>query len=177
MRPTKLTALIISISTLISLGAQAAIPIQQAGNEKKERYLGAGVFVGGFEQGPMTLVNVRHSFAAPTRLERLVFDIAPGPNANGANRPGFFHISIQQSKGLNRIVVDLSDVQKTDVTEKQVSALLSRSHYFSGATFYKDEKNKSLTVEMSLKAKVKVEVFELSSPDKPGRIVIDAKAT
>ena len=161
----------ILLCLLFSSGAFASIPIEQAASEKKDHYLTSGVFVGGFEQGPATLVNVRHSFAAAGHLERIVFDVSHNTDSKDVNRPGFFHVAIKS----NRVVIDLEDLTESKVTEKQVTQLLSKSHFFSSASFFRDTKNGNLTISMPLKAKVKIEIFELASTDKPGRIVIDAK--
>ena len=174
MKSAVLFSMGIFILSSVTLGA---IPIQQATSEKKNHYFSSGVFVGGFEQGPLTLLNVRHSYSDSSRLERLVLDFS-NLKSSEVKRPGFFHASIQQNKyGVKRIVLDLSDILQMKVTEKQVRQLLSKSRFFSSVAFYKDELSKSITVELILKTEIKCEVFELASHDKPGRIVIDVKAS
>lgn len=151
-----------------------AIPVQQASSEKKNIYLENGVFIGGFDQGTLSLLNVRHSFQKQSKLERIVFDLAKD-DGKPAERPGFFHVSVQRN--LNRVVIDLENIGRTKVTAAQVTRLFQKAHYFSAARFYYDSRTRNLTVEMSTKNKPKVEVFELVTSGKPGRIVLDAKGS
>ena len=150
----------------------AAIPVQHATTEKKNRYMELGVFVGGHSQPKLILLNVRHSLTGNGQ-ERIVLDMGEGLEERPVDRPGFFHISIQ--KNPRRVVIDLENTEKAKVTAQQVTRLLKKSPYFSKADFYSDHRSKNLTIELSLKNRAQIEVFELVSIGKSGRIVIDAK--
>src|SRR5947208_630414 len=113
---------------LIGTFAAAAIPVQQASTEKKERYLDSGVFVGGFDQGVLTLLNVRHSFQK--NIERIVFDLGRD-DKRSVERPGFFHIAIQKKP--SRVIIDLQNVSKSKVSESQITQILRKAHFFSKA--------------------------------------------
>src|SRR5580698_8509539 len=112
---TRLLLVFLFLMLLPSAKARAAIPVRQAGPEKRDRYLDSGVFVGGHDQGPMNLLNIRHSLQSVQKMERLVFDVGgdggqahrSDEGAMSTGRPGFFHISIQ--KAPRRIVVDLEN--------------------------------------------------------------------
>ena len=163
----------------------AAIPVRQAGSEKLSRYLDAGVFIGGHEQGPINLLNVRYNISAwlsagsgaghnaGDKVERLVFDVGGDKPEQSSGRPGFFHITVQKSP--RRVVVDLEDIAQTRVTAEQLTKLIEKSPHLSKVKFYYDSRFKNLTIEMPLKVAAKIEVFELASVGKPGRIVLDLK--
>ncbi|MDZ4678004.1 MAG: hypothetical protein SGI74_10925 [Oligoflexia bacterium] len=153
--------------------ADAAIPVQQVTAEKREKYMDNGVFVGGHDQGDVALLNIRQSFDKVTGLERLVLDIAHKDGGKLALRPGFFHVAVQGNQ--RRVVIDLENVIPSKINNPILKQLLSKSKFFSTGTMYYDESNKNLTIEMLLKSKAQVEVFELVSTDKPGRIVVDVK--
>ena len=130
--------------------------------------------MGGYGEGDVTLVNVRHSFEKSTKVERLVLDLSRGTSGKGVERPGFFHIAIQ--KNPPRVVIDLQNVTRSKVNEQQVTTVLRKAHFFSKALFYEDQRSKDLTIELPMKSRAKIEVFELVVPGKPGRIVLDTKA-
>jgi hypothetical protein len=161
------------VAALIS-GAMAiaAIPVQHATTEKKNRYMELGVFVGGHSQQRLTLLNFRHSLSEGSQ-ERLVLDMGDGAEGRPVDRAGFFHVSIQKSP--RRVVIDLENTEKSNVTAQQVTRALRKSPYFAKAEFFFDHRSKNLTIELPLKSRAQIEVFELVSIGKPGRIVIDAK--
>jgi hypothetical protein len=158
--------------SVISMSAVASVPVRQAAGEKKDIYLDSGVFVGGRDRGPLQLENVRHSVQKSSGLERVVFDVGTAA-AHDAGRPGFFHIAIQKKP--RRVVIDLQDISGARISAAQVSKVLQTSPYFSKAFYYGDRANHSLTIELPMKTNAEIEVFELVSTDKPGRIVMDVR--
>jgi hypothetical protein len=170
---------LVLIFLYFACNAMAAIPIEQAGTVKKNHYLKEGVFVGGFDQGEVRLLDVRHSYDTHLKMERLVFDTTPiakvKKNGENINRPGFFHVAIRSGESGSKLVLDLSHCTQPQVTASQVMKLFSRSRFFSSAQFAQDSETKSLTIELLTKSPAEFEVFELASESKPGRIVIDAK--
>jgi hypothetical protein len=161
---------LMTLVLLVGAHSSGAIPVRQAANEKQERYVPLGVFVGGQDHGPLVLFNVRHSLTS--KFERLVFDVGQ-KKSSGIERPGFFHISIQESP--KRVVVDLENVTQTNVDARQIAKLFSKSPFFSKVSIYEDGTHKNLTLELPLKVKAQMEVFELVTPGKPGRIVMDVR--
>jgi hypothetical protein len=153
--------------------ALAAIPVQQVTSEKRNTYLDSGVFVGGHDQGPVSLLNFRQSVDKNSGVERVVLDIAEFDGVKPALRPGFFHVAIQKNQ--KRVVIDLENTVPSKINGQLIGRYLQRSKYFSSGTMYYDEINKNLTIEMSLKKKAQIEVFELVSAGRAGRIVIDVK--
>ena len=167
-----LKRILATITVFFSIAAIAAVPVRQAAGEKKNVYLESGVFVGGRDRGPLTLENVRHSVQTSTGLERVVFDVASAAS-DSVGRPGFFHIAIQKKP--RRVVIDLQDVNGAKLNAPQVTRVLQSSPYFSKAVYYFDRAHQALTIELPLKTDAEIEVFELASSDKPGRIVMDIR--
>jgi hypothetical protein len=155
----------------ISTALLAAVPVHQAGTEKQDKYVSDGVLVGGRDHGLLTLFNVRHSITP--KFERLVFDLGDRTKDGGVERPGFFHVSIQYA--LKRIIIDLENVSESAVTSEQIATLFKKSNTFSKVSMVSDSLHKNLTIELPLKKKSEVEVFELVTPGKPGRIVMDTR--
>jgi hypothetical protein len=160
-----------AVLALFSMECLSAVPVNQAGTEKQNKYISDGVFVGGRDHGLLTLFNVRHSLTP--KFERLVFDLGDKGKTDGVERPGFFHISVQYS--LKRIVIDLENVAESEVNSEQVAKLFKNSTTFSKVSMVSDSLHKNLTIELPLKKKSEVEVFELVTPGKPGRIVMDTR--
>lgn len=157
------------LSILFSFSAGAAIPVHQASGQKQNQYIDSGVFVGGHDHGPLTLLNVRHSLKG--KIERLVFDLGGQTADDGVERPGFFHITIQSKP--QRIVVDLENVTNSKVTAQQISRLFSKSPYLSKISIFEDPFHQDMTIELPLKVAAQMEAFELVTAGKPGRIVVD----
>src|SRR4051794_11573402 len=84
---------------LVGRHSVASIPVQQAASEKTNHYIETGVVVGGYDQGPVTLANVRHSYSLKDKMERVVLDLegAGGDGKNRLQRPGFFHFALQKN--------------------------------------------------------------------------------
>jgi len=157
------------VMILFSTYSMAAIPVHQAHSEKQNLYIDSGVFVGGRDHGPLTLLNVRHSIKG--KIERLVFDLGQKAPADGVERPGFFHISIQSQP--QRIVMEFENVTEAKVTTGQIEKLFLKSPYLSKVALLQDFFHKDLTLEFPLRGPAQIEVFELVSTGKPGRIVVD----
>jgi hypothetical protein len=169
---TKLSSLIVLVTLLtLSTITNGAIPVRQAGSEKQNHYIESGVFVGGHDHGFLSLLNVRHNLK--NEMERLVFDVGQKTTTDAMERPGFFHIALQKQP--NRIVLDLENVIYSKVTAEQILGLLKKSPYVTHVNLYQDSIHKNLTLEILLKKAVQMEVFELVTPGKPGRIVMDIK--
>lgn len=150
-----------------------AIPIQQAASEKQSRYVDRGVFVGGYDKGGQILKSLRAHFDKETKVERVVLDLSSLHKDLAADRPGFFHISIQ--KDLKRILVSLENITENKVSSQGLLNSLAKSHFIKGGRFYYDEFKKNLTIELEMNKTAKVEVFELSGVKQNGRIVLDIK--
>ncbi len=165
---------LLAVGVFVTISVLAEVPVQQVGSDKKSRFLETGVFVGGYSQSELALLDIRHSMSKPAKIERIVLDIGDIKTGKPVDRPGFFHVAIQ--KNPKRIVVDLENVEEAKITSQAFTQLLKKSPYFSKVNYFFDTRSKNLTIEISVKAPVEVEVFELVNEKMPGRIVVDAKS-
>jgi hypothetical protein len=97
MRVFQIFALLLPLQLAIGHRASASpIPVQQAGFEKANKYIGHGVLIGGFDHGLQALLSLRRNFDAESKVERIVIEMASDVHGQGPERPGFFHFSFQK---------------------------------------------------------------------------------
>jgi hypothetical protein len=80
----------------------------------------------------------------------------------------YFQASLDASN--LRVVLDISQLRLSKVSEQQVQRLFKKSHYVSSVDLTLDPEDKAATMVIHLKRPMRLEVFQMS---KPARIVID----
>jgi hypothetical protein len=163
-------AQIIAVATVLTAG-WAATPYKQSLATKKNIYAADGVFVGGKAAGGTSLLNVRRVFAEKSRIERVTLDIGDKDARPAGRDIGYFQVSVDSKD--NRIVVDLSQLKLSRVSETAVQNLFKKSPYVASASLTLDPEDKAGTLVLNLKRPVKVEVFQMLKDRAPGKIVMD----
>ncbi|NJL24117.1 MAG: hypothetical protein HC902_02330 [Calothrix sp. SM1_5_4] len=143
----------LALGLLSGPSALAASPFKRSLSEKKNAYLGDGVFTGGrASANGQVLVAVRRDFSAKARLERIVVELAEGENAESAakgasvaatraGQPGYFQVSIDSNR--NRLVLDLAQLQMSKISEPQARALFKKSPYVRNVSLTLDPEDKA----------------------------------
>ena len=167
MRIGLLVALILgSIST-----AHAASPFKRTLDVKKNAYVADGVFTGGrvLSQGS-SLLAVRRDFSAKAGLERIV--VALGDQEAKPLKTGMAYFQASLDAANKRLVLDISHLKQSKVSEAQVQRLFRTSPNVASVDFTLDPEDKAASMVVNLKRPMKLEVFQLR---KPARIVMDLK--
>jgi hypothetical protein len=84
---------------------------------------------------------------------------------------GYFQVSLDSKE--NRVVVDLSQLKYSRVTESAVQNLFKKSPYVASVSLTLDPEDKAASMVLNLKQPVKMEVFQQLQAGKPGKIVMD----
>jgi hypothetical protein len=151
--------------------AWAATPYKQSPTGKKNLYTPDGVFTGGKASGGTSLLNVRRAFSAKARIERVTLDIGDKDAKPAGKIMGYFQVSLDSKD--NRIVVDLTQLKASRVSEAAVQNLFRKSEYVASAGLTLDPEDKAGSLVLNLKRPAKLEVFQILKDREPGKIVLD----
>ncbi len=168
-----------TISVLVSLSLSvsiAAVDRRLASNQKTNHYLQYGTIIGGETANGSrgySLLDVRRIFAAKDKIERVLIDFGDGEGKALKGVPGYYHVSIE--KGQTRIVIDLSQMLGSNINQEKIRQIFRGSTMVKEARINYDPVDSNITLQLILKKKALLEVFQLPSQDKPSRLVIDLK--
>lgn len=158
----------------ISPAAFSASIYKKALSTKTNDYVGQGVVIGG-QAGPgFTLLNVRRQNTKNLALERVILDIGDKEGKPMLNRLGYFHVAVEKEP--SRVIIDLSQVLRSRVSEIELGRLFLKSPFIRKAEMSMEAGDNTAKIVLSTKVPVIAEIFQMPSADKkPGRIVIDIK--
>lgn len=156
-----------------SLNAHSASPFKKSLSKKTGKYISEGVIIGGRVGKGYTLLNIRRSFSKKARMERVVLDIGDLKGKPILGEVNYFHVSVDRD--LSRVVVDLSQVAHSGVDQAKLLKLFKQSPNVRSVEITYDPEDVSTNLVLMMKRPTFVEVFQLSEPNAPGRIVIDMK--
>jgi hypothetical protein len=131
--------------------------IRKLSGRKRSIFLDSGIFHNGGNSNPSTLKMIRHSYKKSQGFERVVFDFSTNklPRVYG-------HVDAKRKK----MYLDIFDTKLSDTVRS-----MGTSEYVESVNFFPISKD-LLSVELSFKGKVSVDLFYL---EKPGRFVVDIK--
>ena len=86
---------------------------------------------------------------------------------------GYFHVSIEKEP--MRVVIDLSQVLRSRVTEIELGRLFLKSPFVRKVEMSMEAGDNTAKIVLATKVPVVAEVFKMPSKDKASRIVIDIK--
>lgn len=149
----------------------AASPYKQSLTTKKNQYADDGVFIGGKAGSGTSLLNVRRIYSPKAKIERVTVELGDKEIKPAGKDIGYFQVSLDAKE--NRVVVDLSQLKYSRVTESAVQNLFKKSPYVSSVTLTLDPEDKAASMVLNLKRPMKMEVFQQLQDGKPGKIVMD----
>jgi hypothetical protein len=153
--------------------AFAASIYKKALPEKKNLYSTSGVIIGGEAGSTFTLLNVRHQGSSKSGLERVLLDLGDHEGKPLKNQLSYYHVSIE--KNPSRVVIDLSQVNKSRVSEAALAKLFAKSNLVKSTELMMDPEDNSAKLILNMRGPIAAEVFEMPSNKKASRVVIDLK--
>jgi hypothetical protein len=165
--------LITLMALLLAEPAFSASLYKRALDTKKDQYLTSGVVIGGQAGAGFTLLNVRREHSNKLAMERIIFDLGNREGQPLLKRLGYFHVSVE--KRPSRIVVDLSQVSRSRVSELELARLFAKSPFVAKVEMSMEPEDSSAKIVLNTKGPIAAEVFEMPSDKKASRIVIDLK--
>ncbi|MEQ1664129.1 MAG: hypothetical protein ABL927_01985 [Bdellovibrionales bacterium] len=172
----KLLALNLGLMLVIlSLNASAAIDKKIAPLKKLNQYLELGQFSGGEAGTTHSLLGVRSIISQKDKLERLILDLGNSEGKPLLGKISYFQVSIEPNNP--RIIIDLSQIAASSVNDETIKSLVKKSPYIKSAKVHFDPSDTSISIQLFLKKKMKMEAFQLLSKNEPGRIAIDLHDT
>ena len=165
--------ILLVLTMLTAESAFAASIYKKALDTKKDQYLTSGVVIGGQAGAGFTLLNVRREHSQKLSMERIIFDLGDRAGQPLLKRLGYFHISVE--KNPSRIVIDLSQVARSRVSEMDLVKLFSKSPFVAKVEMSMEPEDSAAKIVLNTKTPIAAEIFEMPSNKKASRIVIDLK--
>lgn len=140
---------------------------------KLDAFAGTGIFQGGESGRAYSLIDIKRAPAKNGAAQREHFSILYGDEVGRRilGKTGYFHISLE--KNPDRLVIDLSQVQKTAVDEKQLAAIFRNSELISGTQMTMDPEDLSTNITLYLRNQVRARVKANTDGKKPGQVSVD----
>jgi len=173
-----LTTILVLAATALPSAASAAVDRRLAANQKLNHYLQYGTVIGGETPAGshgFSLLDVRRIFAAKDHIERILLDFGDDQGKPLKGKLGYYHVSIE--KGQTRVVVDLAQMLGSNINQDRIRQIFQASPLVKEARINYDPVDSNITLQLLLKKKVMLEVFQLPSKDKASRVVLDLKAS
>ncbi|OQW47291.1 MAG: hypothetical protein A4S09_15975 [Proteobacteria bacterium SG_bin7] len=144
---------------------------------KLDVFAGTGIFQGGESGRAYSLLDIKRTQPKNNSPDHEHFSIFYGDEIGRKilGKTGYFHIILE--KNPDRLVIDLSQVQKTAVDEKQLAAIFRNSELVSKTEMTMDPEDLSTNITLYLKQPVKARVKSNTDGKKPGQLVIDMVKT
>ncbi len=156
---------------ILLLSPTFAASIYKHGLDRRtQSYLNEGVVYGGGAQKPLALINVRSKYVGTHNMQRIILDIGDEHLKPLMSPMGSYHAALQKTP--RRIVVDLSYIYQSALTEPQIKKILKSSPLIADVKAVMDPEDHSLSLVIDLKSSVAMEVYELKGK---ARLVLDLK--
>jgi hypothetical protein len=140
---------------------------------KRSDYILEGAFYGGIAQKPTTLLNIRSKYSAKSHIQRFVFDLGDAQLKPLRSGLGAFHVALE--KDPRRLVVDLSYVTQSALTNDKIEKIFAGSEFVKHVSAIQDPEDASVSLILDLSRAVAAEVYQKDRPGQPARLVIDLK--
>ncbi len=144
---------------------------------KLDAFAGTGIFQGGESGRAYSLLDIKR--VPPknkgSNHERLSILYGDEVGRRILGKTGYFHIILE--KNPDRLVIDLSQVQKTAVDDKQLASIFRNSELVSKTEMTMDPEDLSTNITLYLKQPVKARVKSNTDSKKPGQVMIDIVKT
>lgn len=141
---------------------------------KLDAFFDSGILMGGESGRIFSLLEIKRSQQTGKKggqAERITIGYGDEMGRKVIGKTGFFHVSLEQNPP--RLVIDLSQVQKTAIDEKQLAAVFKNSDYISNTQMTMDPEDLSTNITLFLKNPVKARVHTNKNLRNPGQVVID----
>src|SRR5207253_2970794 len=116
---------------------------------------------------------VRRQHSPKLDMELVIMDFGDREGQPLINRLGYFHVSVER----NRVVIDLSQVTRAQVTEMELVKLFAKSPLVKSVELSMDPEDSGATLVLNTNGATAAEVFQMPSEKKPSRLVVDLKRT
>lgn len=158
--------------SLVCLSAVAAPQKLAVKPQPLGKYVHSGVLVGGIAGDAFSIIRIQKLNGADG-AERLVILYGNSVGQPVKTQPGYFHINVDEKHG--RVSIDLAQVQKTAVDDKQLAKLFSGSKLVAATEMTMDPIDLSTNILLNLKQKAEVRAA-IDQYKGARALVIDLKA-
>lgn len=83
----------------------------------------------------------------------------------------YFHVEVDKTN--SRIIMDLSQVQRSRLSESELKKVFAGSPYLALESIAYDPEDRATNLILNMKRPIKVEIFSPKLAKTPGRIILD----
>jgi len=114
---------------------------------------------------------VSRQFGAKSKIERVVVDLGDEKGRSLLSPAPYFHVEVDPRN--SRVVIDLSQVQGSRLSEENLKKVFSGSPYVSLMDIGYDPEDRATHLTLKMKRPLMVEIFSPEGKNEPGRIIMD----
>ena len=172
MRTIPSIILMLYISAMSNIAA--AVPAKTLLRPQKlGTYIAAGSIIGGNAGKLFSLLRVQRMSLAGG-VERLILTYGDQDGVPLKTQPGYFHLSLDQAG--ERLVLDLSQVLKTAVDQRDLIKELKGSHLVAKTDMSMDPQDGTTNITLFMKVPVEMKAqVDLTTEDKQNQLMIDIR--
>lgn len=151
----------------------AAVHPVKALDKKTGAYIERGTVIGGESGTGFSLRGLRNHFAQQTGIERLILELGDAQGEPLFGKVSYYTVNLEVAPP--RIVIDLAQVTRSGVDDEKLKKIFAKSPYVKKAKVMYDPEDLTTTLVLELKKPLAVEVFNMVSESKTGRIALDLR--
>lgn len=140
--------------------------------KKMNKYIRDGQFFGGKSGSGYSLTDIRRVYSPADRVERIILEFG---DENGAATSDIAYFQVNLYKNLKRIDVDMAQMRGSAVAQEKVIALFKASPLVRSAKLNYDPEDRSLILQVDLKAGAELEVVKMPGVKKHSKIALDIR--
>ncbi len=162
--------LMVVSSALFNFTAQAAVNTKTKVTPSKILQ-GSGSIIGGVAGTGFSLLDLRKTQNAKSKIERIVFDIGDLRGRTQKGLPGYYHVQMLQNP--SRLVIDFAQMPASRINAQEVQKRLASSMFIKSTELALDPVDQSLNLVLFLKNKPKAKVFQVAGKKTTSKVVVD----
>lgn len=165
------------LTLVFAFQSQAALPKKNLAMKKPQNVLSNSGSIRGGQAGlGFSLLDLRKTASAKTKIERLVIDVGDRVYQRQQGPVGYFNVELRN--GGQQVVIDFSQVLNSKFTEAQLKKKLASSRYIKSSEMIFESEGQTTSLVLNLKQKAQVRVQPVNGKGKQtARLVLDLIGT
>lgn len=163
----------LTLALLFNFQGQAALPKKAMTMKKPQNVLRDSGSVRGGQAGlGFSLLDLRKTASAKSKIERLVIDVGDRAYQKQTGSVGYFNVELRN--GGKQVVVDFAQVLNAKFSEGDLKKKLASSNYIKSSEMIFESEGQTTSLVLNLKQKAQVRVQPVNGKGKQtARLVLD----
>lgn len=155
--------------TLFSSLSQAAIPPKPM--QMGQIIQGSGTLRGGQSSGIYSLLDIRRTYSAPAKIERLVVDLGEANFEKMTGSVGYYQVEVKQNPP--RVILNFSQALNSKIESKELAQRLKNAAFIKSSKVDFDRIGQALYITLDLKKPVSVRAVPVKGGQETAKLVVD----